>query len=179
MATTRRRFVVDGLALAGLGAGYAHAEEEQAGEKDQMRFELRPVGSVEQREGYAELRVFDEYADALLGLDGWSHAFVMYWFDRNDTPQRRSVLRVHPRGNRENPLTGVFACRAPFRPNPIALSLCKIVSVEGPVIRVEKIDAFDGTPILDIKPYARGIDQPQGEIQVPPWTGGGNNRETQ
>lgn len=177
MAVTRRRFVAGGLALAGLRVACVCAEDEQMSETDKRRFELRPVGRVKQHKDYAELRIYDEYADALLGLDGWSHAFVMYWFDKNDTPKKRSILRVHPRGNRENPLTGVFACRAPFRPNPVALSLCKIVSVEGPVIRVEKIDAFDGTPILDIKPYARGIDQPKGEIRVPKWTGGNSSQK--
>ena len=74
-----------------------------------------------------------------------------------------------PCGNRKNPLTGVFACRSPVRPNLIGLSLCKIVSVEGRVVNVEKIDAFDKTPVLDLKPYAPGIDRPKGEVRVPDW----------
>jgi tRNA (Thr-GGU) A37 N-methylase len=61
-------------------------------------------------------------------------------------------------GVEENPLTGVFACRAPVRPNLIALSLCKIVSVKGNVIELEKIDAWDNTPVIDIKPYIPGYD---------------------
>jgi len=177
MAVTRRKFVVDGLAVAGLGAAGVRAEDQQMSDTDQRRFELRQVGKVEQHKEYAELRIFDEYADALLGLDGYSHAFVMYWFDKNDTPKKRGVVRVHPRGNRNNPLTGVFACRSPARPNLIALSLCKIVSVEGPVVRVERIDAFDSTPILDIKAYIPGIDRPKGDVSTPEWLGGDGNRK--
>lgn len=84
--------------------------------------------------------------------------WVLWWFDRNDTVEKRSILQVHPCGNPENPLTGVFACRSPFRPNLIALSLCRILSVENNVVELEKIDAFDETPILDIKPYIPGYD---------------------
>ena len=177
MTVTRRRFVVNGLALAGLGAASAHSEGNEMSETDQRRFELRPVGRVEKHQGYAELRIFDEYSDALLGLDGYSHAFVMYWFDKNDTPDKRSVLRVHPRGKKSNPLTGIFACRSPARPNLIALSLCRIVSVEGSVVRVDKIDAFDGTPILDIKAYIPGIDRPGTDIKVPNWLGADGSRK--
>ena len=81
---------------------------------------------------------------------------------------QRAILQVHPRGDQKNPLTGVFATRSPFRPNLIALSLCKIVSVKENVIEVEKIDAFEGTPVLDIKPYAPGQDSATG-VKVPEW----------
>jgi tRNA-Thr(GGU) m(6)t(6)A37 methyltransferase TsaA len=77
---------------------------------------------------------------------------VLYWFDRNDTPQKRSMLRVHPRGNPDNPLRGVFATRSPLRPNPIALSQVNVLSVRGSLIEIDGIDAFDDTPVLDIKP---------------------------
>jgi tRNA-Thr(GGU) m(6)t(6)A37 methyltransferase TsaA len=109
-----------------------------------------------------------KFQDGLLGLDQWSHVQVLWWFDRNDTPQKRSILRVHPRGDLKNPLTGGFATRAPVRPNLIALSLCKVLAVKGNVIEVEKIDALEGTPVLDIKPYAPGIDSASG-VKVPEW----------
>jgi tRNA-Thr(GGU) m(6)t(6)A37 methyltransferase TsaA len=109
-----------------------------------------------------------KYEKGLLGLADWSHAQVIWWFDKNDSPQKRAILQVHPRGNPDNPLTGVFACRAPVRPNLIALSLCKIVSVKDNVVEVEKIDAFEGTPILDIKPYTPGQDSVR-DIKVPGW----------
>jgi tRNA (Thr-GGU) A37 N-methylase len=70
--------------------------------------------------------------------------------------KRKEILQVHPRGNPENPLRGVFATRAPVRPNLIAISRCRVLSVEGRVIAIDDIDAFPDTPVLDIKPYDLG-----------------------
>jgi tRNA (adenine37-N6)-methyltransferase len=109
-----------------------------------------------------------KYQEGLLGLERWSHVQVIWWFDKNDTPEKRAILQVHPRADQQNPLTGVFATRSPFRPNLIALSLCKIVSVKDNVVEVEEIDAFEGTPVLDIKPYAPGQDSAT-EVRVPDW----------
>jgi tRNA-Thr(GGU) m(6)t(6)A37 methyltransferase TsaA len=106
----------------------------------------------------------------LLGLDGFSHVFVFWWFDKNDSPGKRSILQVHPRGNPQNPLTGVFACRAPVRPNLIALSLCKILSVKQNVVEVDKIDAFEKSPVLDLKPFTPGNDSAS-DVRVPAWAG--------
>ncbi len=131
-------------------------------------YKLFPIGRVEKKGAATLLRVFEEYADGLLGLDGWSHVNAIYWFDRNDTPQQRRVLRVHPRGDNRNPLTGVFACRAPLRPNLIALSVCKIVSVQGCVVTVDGLDAFDGTPLLDLKPFIPP-DVPTQDVRTPAW----------
>jgi len=136
--------------------------------EDETIFELHPIGTVEKSKDSARIRIDEQYADALLGLDGWSHVNVLYWFDKNDVPAKRRILRVHPRGDEKNPLTGVFACRAPVRPNLIALSVCKILSVEGNVVTVDGIDAFDTTPVLDLKPHIPA-DAPTGEIRVPPW----------
>jgi tRNA-Thr(GGU) m(6)t(6)A37 methyltransferase TsaA len=132
-------------------------------------FLLRPVGRVEREGGAVHLRIFAPYRDALLGLDGYSHVFVLYWFDRNDTPSKRRILRVHPRGNQANPLTGVFACRSPARPNLIGLTLCRILSVADGIVQVDQIDAFDSTPILDIKPYIPATDNATGDIRIPAW----------
>lgn len=71
-------------------------------------------------------------------------------------------------GNPENPLTGVFATRSPVRPNLVALTLCKIVAVKDNVVELEKIDAFDGTPVLDIKPFIPGYDTVE-DGKVPKW----------
>jgi tRNA (adenine37-N6)-methyltransferase len=131
-------------------------------------FQLFPIGKVEKKGETARVRIFDEYVDGLLGLDGWSHVSVFYWFDKNDTPQQRRILRVHPRGDQQNPLTGVFACRAPVRPNLIALSVCKILSVQGNLVNVDGLDAFDGTPVLDLKPFIPP-DAPMKEVRVPAW----------
>jgi len=130
-------------------------------------FTLDVIGRVEKSDTGPAIVLDPKYAPGLLGLDGFSHVWVFWWFDRNDTPQRRAILQVHPRGNRDNPLTGVFGTRAPVRPNLIALSLCKIRSVQANRVEVEDIDAFVGTPVLDLKPYAPGIDSAQ--ATAPEW----------
>jgi tRNA (Thr-GGU) A37 N-methylase len=79
---------------------------------------------------------------------------VLWWFHQNDKPRIRSTLKGHPRGDPANPLTGVFASRAPMRPNLIALSRCKILSVKKNVIEIDSIDAVPVTPVLDLKPVA-------------------------
>ena len=137
--------------------------------KTKRFFELYPVGRVKREGKSVSLHIFKKYKDALKGLDGFSHAFVLYWFDRNDTPEKRSILKVHPRGNKKNPLTGVFACRAPIRPNLVALSLCKIISVRNNIVYIENIDALDNSPIIDIKPYIPHIDNINKDVCVPDW----------
>ena len=121
-------------------------------------FVVHPIGHFQRTDGLTRIVLDKKYQAGLLGLEGYSHIQVFWWFSNNDTPQKRSILQVHPRGNRDNPLTGVFATRSPFRPNLIALTLCKIVSIKDNVIEIEKTDAFDGTPILDIKPFIPGYD---------------------
>jgi tRNA-Thr(GGU) m(6)t(6)A37 methyltransferase TsaA len=97
------------------------------------------------------LVLYKRYEPGLLGFEKRSHVPVVYWFDRNDTPEKRATLQVHPRGKKNNPLTGVFATHSPVRPNLLAISRCKIISVKGTVIEIEDIDAFPGPPILDLK----------------------------
>ncbi|MCP4610852.1 MAG: tRNA (N6-threonylcarbamoyladenosine(37)-N6)-methyltransferase TrmO [Planctomycetes bacterium] len=139
------------------------------GENTGSSFKLHPVGRVERKDKTVSLNIFKKYEGALKGLDGFSHAFVLYWFDRNDTPEKRSILQVHPRGNKKNPLTGIFACRSPVRPNLIALSLCRILSVNNNIVYIENIDALNDSPILDIKPFIPNIDHIQKDICVPDW----------
>jgi tRNA-Thr(GGU) m(6)t(6)A37 methyltransferase TsaA len=103
-----------------------------------------------------------------MGLDQNSHIIVFCWFQKSDTPEKRKTLQVHPRGNKANPLTGVFATRSPVRPNPISISACKILSIDGRLIHVDDIDAFDGTPVVDIKPYVPRLDAISG-VKMPEW----------
>jgi tRNA-Thr(GGU) m(6)t(6)A37 methyltransferase TsaA len=110
------------------------------------------VGWVRKADGKTTLVIDERYQPALMGVENLSAIWVLYWFDRNDTPEKRAILQVHPRANPENPLRGVFATRAPVRPNLIALSRCEVLSVEGNVIEIDGIDAWPDTPILDIKP---------------------------
>jgi tRNA-Thr(GGU) m(6)t(6)A37 methyltransferase TsaA len=99
-----------------------------------------------------EVEVFEEYADALDDLDGFERIFLIYWFHRS----RSHRLRVVPyRDTRER---GLFATRAPSRPNPIGLSVVRLLGREGNRLKVEGLDVLDGTPLLDIKPYIPRID---------------------
>jgi tRNA-Thr(GGU) m(6)t(6)A37 methyltransferase TsaA len=173
MDISRRNLFLKSAGMATCIGGGAFASDptkaETAEERAKTFFKLYPVGRVEKKGKSVWLRIFDRYADALKGLDGFSHVWVFYWLDKNDTPRKRSLLQVHPRGDKKNPLTGVFACRAPVRPNLIALSLCKILSVKGAEVHIEKIDAFDNSPVLDLKPYAPGIDSPTKGVRLPDW----------
>lgn len=134
-----------------------------------VKYTVSPIGWVRQDQGgHPRIVLEKKYQPGLLGLEGFSHVFVFWWFDRNDTAAKRQILQVHPRGNPANPLTGVFATRAPVRPNLIALTLCRIISIRENVIEVESIDAMPDTPVLDLKPYT-GEGERAGAFRVPDW----------
>ena len=114
-------------------------------------FRIHPVGVVRVKEDAASIEVFEPYRDALLGLEGFSHIHVLFWFHENDTPELRHTLQVHPRKDPSNPLTGVFATHSPKRPNLIGLTRCRIMGIDGCRIRIDTIDARDGSPVIDIK----------------------------
>ena len=140
----------------------------RAGEPSERTFVVQPIGRIAKSDDRTEIVLDKKYQPGLLGVEGFSHVYVFWWFDKNDTPGKRAILQGHPRGNPQNPLTGVFATRSPFRPNLIALTLCKVVSVKENVVRIEKIDAFPGTPVLDIKPFIPGYDS-MPDARVPEW----------
>jgi tRNA-Thr(GGU) m(6)t(6)A37 methyltransferase TsaA len=132
--------------------GGCRSGAEPRGEGGGAVYRVRPIGRIHNRKGApVRLEIFPAYVDGLHRLDLCSHVTVVWWFHRNDTPEKRGILKVHPRGNRENPPTGVFATHSPVRPNLIAITTCRILSVEGGLVTIDKIDAFDGTPILDLK----------------------------
>jgi tRNA (adenine37-N6)-methyltransferase len=117
------------------------------------QFIVKPIGWVRKREDQVMVEVEEAYQAALLGLEQYSHIWVIYWFHENDNPRDRNILQVHPCRNPGNPLTGVFAARAPVRPNLIGLSAARLKGLEGCRLIVEDLDAREGTPVLDIKPY--------------------------
>ena len=102
----------------------------------------------------AEVLVAPEYREGLDGLEPGRDVLLLTWLHRAE----RDVLKVHPRGNTEAPLKGVFATRSPARPNPIGLHRVKILELEKERgrLRVAPLEALDGTPVLDIKPVLRG-----------------------
>ena len=124
---------------------------EDPGEKMVKNYTVHPIGWVRKAEGRTTIVVDKKYQAGLMGLEKFSEVWVLYWFDRNDTPEKRSILQVHPGGNKDNPMRGVFATHSPVRPNLIAMTRCKIISVKDNVIEIESIDAFPDTPVLDLK----------------------------
>jgi tRNA-Thr(GGU) m(6)t(6)A37 methyltransferase TsaA len=116
--------------------------------------EVREKGNLE-----GELEIYPEFEQGLQGIDGYSHLFVLAYFDRL-RPEQIGPLQVKPRGLlrrgfklEELPLIGVFALDSPTRPNPIGLTLVRLVQREGNRLFVQGLDFIDGTPILDIKGY--------------------------
>ena len=129
-------------------------------------YSINPIGVVRKTDDDTCIEIFEEYVDGLLGLEGFSHIQVFYWFDQNDSPEKRQTLQVHPRKDPNNPLTGVFATHSPQRPNLIALTRCKIGRIVGNLIEIDGIDAHDGSPVIDIKCYIPHEDE---AVRLPDW----------
>ncbi len=107
--------------------------------------------------------------EALAGLGDFSHAEILFVFDR--LPESEITLAARrPRGNPDWPLVGIFAQRGRNRPNRIGVSICRIIAVTGTRLEVEGLDAIDGTPVIDIKPVIAGF-APRGAHREPAWAG--------
>jgi len=148
-----------------------------------MTITFRPIGVIHSKASEAEVKekgdregeieIYPEFAAGLDGIDGYSHLFVLVYFDRL-RPEQIGPLKVKPRGLvrrgfklEDLPELGVFALDSPTRPNPIGLTLVRVIKREGNRIFVQGLDFFDGTPILDIKGY-----RPQyrvDEYTLPEW----------
>jgi tRNA (adenine37-N6)-methyltransferase len=105
--------------------------------------------------------------DALVGLEQFSHAEIVYLFDQVTAAEIVTGAR-HPRGRADWPKVGIFAQRGKNRPNRLAVSVCRVLQVVGTKLDVEGLDAIDGTPVLDIKPVLSGF-LPRGELREPEW----------
>ena len=114
-------------------------------------FAVHPIGKVLKKDGKSFIVLDSKYQAGLRGLEKHAYVNVVYWFDKNDTPEKRAILEVHPKGDKSNPLTGVFATHSPFRPNLLAISRCDIIEIRENIIEVKDIDAFEGSPFLDLK----------------------------
>jgi tRNA-Thr(GGU) m(6)t(6)A37 methyltransferase TsaA len=106
---------------------------------------------------------------ALAGLEDFSHLEVVFFFHEVD-PQGVQTGARHPRDNRDWPLVGIFAQRGKNRPNRLGVSRCGLLKVDGLDVHVEGLDAIDGTPVLDLKPYIAEFG-PQGPVAQPAWAG--------
>lgn len=116
-----------------------------------QEFKVYPIGYVKKTGDQTFIVLEEKYQSGVLGVDKLSEIWVLWWFDRNDTAKKRSILQVHPGGNPDNPIRGVFATHSPVRPNLIAMTRCEVVAVKENIIEIKGIDAFSGTPVLDIK----------------------------
>lgn len=141
------------------------------------QFTLSAIGHVEGGRGPAEddqwgdsraAIIIDALpAEALTGLDSFSHCEVVFIFDRLPESEITTGAR-RPRGNPDWPLVGILAQRGRNRPNRIGVSVCRVIAVNGNRLEVEGLDAIAGTPVLDVKPVLRGF-LPRGDVREPDW----------
>jgi tRNA (adenine37-N6)-methyltransferase len=139
---------------------------------------LTPIGSVRSpikeptpeclnlKEIISEIVINKSLTEALDGLEGFSHIIVLYWMHRA-TPEKKR-LKTHPMGRTDVPEQGIFAVRTPYRPNPIGKSTVRLLERRGNILRVQGLDAIDGTPVIDIKPYIPSYDSAN-DATVPDW----------
>ena len=115
----------------------------------------------------SEIVVDSSLAESLDGLDEFSHITVLYWMHQAITTGQLPA-KIHPRGNPELPLVGRFATRSPHRPNPRGETTARLLQRQDNILKVEGLDAIDGTPVIDIKPYIPGYDS-TANVKVPGW----------
>ena len=141
----------------------------------EKKIEMKPIGyvqtdaigdEVKDKTRTSEIVVLPDFVPALDGISDYSHLHVLFWM--HEIPmEKRMMLKVHPRGRADLPLTGAFAVRTNLRPNPIGLTIVQLLNVETNKLKVRGLDAFNGTPVLDIKPYDTW--DVATDIRVPAW----------
>ena len=123
--------------------------------------DLKPIGivkttamgkKVRKKDAISKIVLRNDLTESLTGIDEFSHLFIIFWMHEISVEERRTV-KTYPRGRIDLPLLGVFATRTPHRPNPIGMTLVELLKVDRNVLTVRNLDAFDGTPVLDIKPF--------------------------
>ncbi|MGB9698531.1 MAG: tRNA (N6-threonylcarbamoyladenosine(37)-N6)-methyltransferase TrmO [Thermodesulfobacteriota bacterium] len=141
------------------------------------RITLRPIGRVRnsirhlKREGWesviSEIVLDPQYSEALDGIEDYSHILVLFWISRLP-PTQRKIKKIHPKSRPDLPLVGIFATRTQYRPNPIGLTLVKLISRKNNVLKVKGLDALQGTPVIDIKPISPRHEFLQ-KYRLPKW----------
>ncbi|HEY71049.1 MAG TPA: tRNA (N6-threonylcarbamoyladenosine(37)-N6)-methyltransferase TrmO [Anaerolineae bacterium] len=132
-------------------------------------FRMVPIGTIHRLDQGVRLEILEPYRPAMQQLEHFSHVMVLWWADRHDNEQSRSILQTEP-PYAQGRVTGVFATRAEYRPNPIAMTTCKIRNVdqEQGYVDIAEIDALDGTPIVDLKAYFPVCDRVR-DASIPEW----------
>ena len=144
-------------------------------DSSQKEFNLKPIGYV-RIEGDDPMKaeyfidILDAYRTALKELDKFSHIIVFWWADKNDNAEARSLLETTPPYGEDSPSTGIFATRAEYRPNPIAITTVNIMKVDQKkgFVKIPYIDAFDGSPVVDLKAYFPICDRVR-DVHIAPW----------
>jgi tRNA-Thr(GGU) m(6)t(6)A37 methyltransferase TsaA len=126
-----------------------------------MEIKMKPIGYVQRaskgedvkdRSLVSRVVIREDLVEALEGIEDFSHVFVVFFM--HEIPREETkAMKVHPRGRTDLPLLGIFATRTAYRPNPIGLTLVELIEREGNVLVVRGLDALDGTPVLDVKPF--------------------------
>jgi tRNA-Thr(GGU) m(6)t(6)A37 methyltransferase TsaA len=130
-----------------------------------VRSETKQPVRGESRDVVSEIIVDSSLTEALDNLDEFSHIIVIYWMHKSP---HRAPKKVHPMGNPEHAPMGVFATRSPDRPNPLGKSTVRLLGRRDNVLTVQGLDAIDGTPVIDIKPYIPGYDSVD-NARAPSW----------
>jgi tRNA (adenine37-N6)-methyltransferase len=123
------------------------------------------VGVTKSKDVVSEIILNDNLVEGLRGLEGFSHATIIFWMPRPPGPLS---ISFHPGHKADLPLVGVFASRSPARPNPIAKTIVEIIEYHNNTLRVKGLDAVDGTPVIDIVPYMPQSDSID-NARVPAW----------
>ena len=135
-----------------------------------QNFNVRPIGKISADDSGMYIKLDADYIPALQALDGFSHLSVIWWFSGFDNEEMRSIVATKQPYKNAPDMMGIFATRSPIRPNPIALTAVQIIRIdhENGIIQIAYIDADNGTPVLDIKPYTPSLDRVENP-GVPEW----------
>lgn len=131
-----------------------------------VRNEIKQPAKQDCGKVVSDIIVNNDLTEALDGLEKFSHIIVLYWMHRAISGE--VSLKIHPGGKREFPLVGLFATRSPNRPNPIGKATVRLLQRQGNILKVKGLDAIDGSPVIDIKPYIPGYDS-VADAKVPQW----------
>jgi tRNA-Thr(GGU) m(6)t(6)A37 methyltransferase TsaA len=136
-------------------------------ESGDLEWRSRVTRATESQKVISELVIDSDLAGILDGIEGFSHLLVLYWAHLVP-PEGRSIIKAHPMGRKELPLVGIFATCSPARPNTICATVVRLLERKENVLKVEGLDALDGSPIVDIKPYNPSY-YADGDVKVADW----------
>lgn len=137
----------------------------------EQTFTLQTIGHIENDGKEAYIQLLSKYIEALEGIEGFSHLKVIYWLDGMDIPEMREILQVASPYKKAPEVLGIFATRAPVRPNLLAVSTVKVIGIDliNGRLQIDAIDAENNSPLLDLKPYTPSEDRVE-QPTVPEWS---------